>query len=404
VGRVRQNLTSLFLAVLALGGGPDGPSGAAAAPRAETAEDLVREAFTLAYNLDHEPAMVLLRRAVALEPDNPAPHRGLASVVWLNILFQRGAVTVDHFLGSITKPTVDLSKPPPELDREFRRHVARAIELAEARIRARLRDPQAHYDLGAAVGLDASYTATVEGRLLAGFRAARRCYDAHERVLQLDPSRKEAGLIVGTYRYVVSSLSLPLRLMAYVAGFGGGRERGLQMVEEAAAHPGDARTDARFALILMYNREKRYADALRVIGELQRQFPRNRLMWLEAGSTALRAGRAAQAADLLNDGLEMLAKDDRPRIPGEEALWKYKRGAARAAMGRSEEARADLRLASSAGQGWVRGRAHLELGKLSARAGDRPAARAAFGRALDLCQSHNDKACVEDAKALLRKT
>ena len=86
-----------------------------------------------------------------------------------------------------------------------------------------------HYDLGAAVGLQASYVATVEGRMLAGFKAARRCYDEHEQVLALDPSRKDAGLIVGTYRYLVSTLSLPMRVMAYVAGFGGGRDRGVQL-------------------------------------------------------------------------------------------------------------------------------------------------------------------------------
>ena len=109
--------------------------------------------------------------------------------------------------------------------------------------------------------MQASYGATVEGKVLASFRAARRAYDAHENVLELDPSRKDAGLIVGTYRYIVSALSLPMRLMAYVAGFGGGKERGLQMIEEAAAHPGLTQTDARFALLLLYNRERRFDDA-----------------------------------------------------------------------------------------------------------------------------------------------
>ena len=71
--------------------------------------------------------------------------------------------------------------------------------------------------------------------MLAGFRSARRAYDEHERVLALDPSRKDAGLIVGTYRYVVSTLSLPMRMMAYVAGFGGGRDAASGMIEAAAA-------------------------------------------------------------------------------------------------------------------------------------------------------------------------
>src|SRR2546421_154312 len=82
--------------------------------------------------------------------------------------------------------------------------------------------------LGAAVGLRASYAASVEGSLASAFRSAREAYDEHERVLELDPKRRDAGLIVGTYRYVVSTLAFPLRWMAYVVGLGGGKEKGLE--------------------------------------------------------------------------------------------------------------------------------------------------------------------------------
>ena len=78
--------------------------------------------------------------------------------------------------------------------------------------------------------------------MFAGFKAARRAYDEHEKVLLLDGSRKDAGLVVGTYRYVVSTLSLPLRMMAYVVGFGGGRERGIATLQETAAAQGGAPT------------------------------------------------------------------------------------------------------------------------------------------------------------------
>src|SRR5918992_177023 len=103
----------------------------------------------------------------------------------------------------------------------------------------------------------------------------RRAFDAHEKVLALDPKRKDAGLVVGTYRYVVSTLSLPLRMMAYVVGFGGGRERGVQMLQETAAKGGESRTDAMFALVLLHNRERRYDDALQVLRELRKAYPRN---------------------------------------------------------------------------------------------------------------------------------
>src|SRR4026208_2011662 len=78
----------------------------------QTTSDLRATALDLAYNLDHDQALELLRRAVREAPDNPAPHRSLASVLWLNLLFRRGAVTVDHYLGSLSRTNVDLAKPP----------------------------------------------------------------------------------------------------------------------------------------------------------------------------------------------------------------------------------------------------------------------------------------------------
>lgn len=364
--------------------------------------DLRLDALELAYNLDHEQAVQLLRRAVAAAPTDPAPHRTLASVLWQRMLFTRGAVTVDHYLGSFTRTQVDLQKPPADMAAEFRQSVALAIRLAEKRLKAAPRDPQAHYDLGAALGLEASYIATVDGRLLAGFRAASRCYSEHERVLELDPSRDDAGLVVGTYRYLVSSLPVGMRVLAYVVGFGGGKERGIELLERAAARPNDARTDAMFALVLVYNRERRYDDALKVLRQLRALYPRNRLVVLEEGSTALRAGRAADAEARLTQGLAALSRDARPKVPGEEQLWRYKRGAARAALARAD-AIDDLRAATSTGaQAWVAGRARVEIARLAAGRGDRPSALAEARQGEALCRRGNDPICVADAKRILR--
>lgn len=373
----------------------------AAAP--DQAAALRAQALDRAYNLDHDEAVALLRRAVSLAPDDPATHRTLAAILWLNMLFRRGAVTVDHYLGSFSRASVELRKPPPELDAEFRKEIQTAIELARRRVAAAPGDAQARYDLGAAVGLQASYVATVEGRMLAGFRAASRCYDEHEKVLKLDPSRKDAGLIVGTYRYVVSTLSMPMRMMAYVAGFGGGRDRGIRMLEETVAGGADARTDALFALVLIYNRERRYDDAMRVLQELRKLYPRNRLVVLEAGSTAVRAGRARDAESLLSDGLAMLEKDTRPRMPGEAALWHLKRGTARVALGKTDAAYADLRIATGPeAQAWVSGRGHVELARLALGRGDRVAALSEAREAQTLCGQGNDPVCVEEARRLSR--
>jgi len=376
-------------------------AGAVLPARAQASRELRDKAADLVYNLDHDAAITLLRQAVATDPNDSANHRALASAIWLNILFRRGAVTVDHYLGSFTRANVELHNPPADLDAEFKREVAKAIELAEKRVAGAPRDAQAQFDLGTAVGLQASYIASVEGRLMAGFRAARRSYDAQEQVLELDPKRREAGLIVGTYRYLVSTLSLPMRWMAYVAGFGGGKEKGLQMVEETAAARAENRTDAEFALVLLYNRERRYADAMRVLADLRRRYPRNRLVVLEAGATATRANRPEEAEALLTEGLAMLARDTRARIPGEEALWHYKRGAARVMLRRRDDALADLRVAQAPGAAaWVQGRAHLEIARLAVQQGDSATAAREAAQASAICTKGNDPICVAEAKKI----
>jgi tetratricopeptide (TPR) repeat protein len=356
------------------------------------------------YNLDRDEAMATFRRAVAADPSDAGAYRGLASALWLSVTFRRGNMTVDDYLGKIARPNGKMPPPPPETAAAFREAIDKALALARARIEANDKDADAHYQVGSAVGLRASYTATVDGSVVAAFRSAREAYSEHERVLELDPRRKDAGLIVGTYRYVVSAVALPLRLMAYVAGFGGDRQKGLRLIEEAADYRGDNQPDARFALILIYNREKRFDDALKQLEVLRQRYPRNRLVWLETGSTYLRAGRPADAERFINDGLERFSADQRPKMFGEDALWLYKRGAARAAMGKAAAAEQDLRKAVSLeGRNWVHGRAHIELGGLALKAGNRAVGRSELQTGITLCESDNDAVAVDEARRLLSK-
>ena len=366
-------------------------------------EALRAKAASQIYNLDHDLAVATFRQAVAADPQDPGVYRGLATSSWLSITFRRGNMTVDDYLGRPNRPSnAPLPKPPPETVAAFHDAIERAIAIARKRIASNPRDADAHYQLGAAVGLRASYMATVDGSVMGAFRSAREAFDEHETVLALAPARKDAGLIVGTYRYIVSALALPLRWVAYVAGFGGGKERGIRLIEDAAAYNGDNRTDARFALMLLYNRERRYDDALGQLAQMREQYPRNRLLWLETGSTCLRAGRPADAERVLDEGFTRFADDRRPRMFGEDALWHYKRGTARAGIGKAVEAEADLRTAIRLeGRKWVQARAHLELGRLALKAGNRAAARAELQAAVTLGESDNDPLTAEEARRLM---
>jgi tetratricopeptide (TPR) repeat protein len=221
--------------------------------------------------------------------------------------------------------------------------------------------------------------------------------------MSLDPRRKDAGLVVGTYRYLVSTLSLPLRWMAYLVGFGGDRAYGIRLVEAAARYPGDVQTDAKVALLLLYNREGRFNEALSVANDLISRYPRNRIFVLEAGATAIRAGLFSQADRVLTDGLTRFAGDTRPRAFGEEAMWSYKRAIARVAMRSLAGAASDLQRAQSLpARGWVKARIRLEQGKLADLEGRREQAREAYRAAAQLAATSSDPLTRRDAERLLK--
>ncbi len=370
---------------------------------AQSAEQLRSQAFDEAYNLDHAQATRTIDRALRLAPQDPGLHRSRATISWLEMLFARGTVTVDDYLGPVSGTDTAVEPPPAPLAQTFKTSVERAIALADTAVAARPRDAEGWYQLGAALGLQASYVATVEGRVLGGLRAARRAYDAEERALSLSPTRTDAGLIVGTYRYVVSGLSLPLRLMAYMAGFGGGKTEGLAYIEHAANTESDAQVDAQFALVLLYNREERYADALEVLRRLKQRFPRNRLLWLEEGATALRSANTERADMILTTGLSAFSGEDRPRAPGELALWYYKRAVARRVSGNATTAADDLTMALGlAPKPWVRGRIALERARLARAAREGTTAEREYTLAADTCARAKDNPCEREARAELR--
>ena len=79
---------TILLGVLAVGGLR------AQAPRPDLTAT-IDAAYRAAYSLDLTEAIRSMRAAVQAAPDDPRAHRALATVLWFDILFERGAVTID---------------------------------------------------------------------------------------------------------------------------------------------------------------------------------------------------------------------------------------------------------------------------------------------------------------------
>jgi hypothetical protein len=360
---------------------------------------LRREAINLAYNLNFESGIAKAREAIAHHPQDPANHLTLASALWVQMLFQRGVLTVDEYLGPPVVADVTRTPPPAAATNLLLGSLERARDLARLRLRLNPHDADALYFEGAAAGWLAAYMATEEGRLMRAFRAARRAYETHNRLQRLAPARHDTGLITGTYRYLVATLSPLERWIAYLVGFDGNKPTAFRLLEDCARYPNDVQAEARFGLVIVYSRENRHADALRMLTLLRDAYPDNRLLWLETGATLLRDGRPAEALAWLDAGMTRLSRDSRSRSFGEDAVWHYKRGLALAALGRGAEAGTEAAVAATLpARTWQLGRILTLQGKAEDLAGHRAAAVLFYRRGAELCRQGNDPLGVLDAR------
>ena len=93
-------------------------------------------------------------------------------------------------------------------------------------------------------------------------------------------------MTVGAVNYTVGVMPGFIRFLLMPLGIrSDGKDVGIQQLETAAAKGKNSATDARLMLIIVYNREKRYNEALKNVTELHERYPRNFIFELAQANT-----------------------------------------------------------------------------------------------------------------------
>ena len=241
---------------------------------------LRRSGVEALYNLDYEKARQDFQEIVRLYPNHPGGPQLLAARVWAKTLYESRRLQSSLYNKESFYASGD-DKVDPKIVEEFRSLTRQAKRLCDVRLKQNPKDIEALNFSAATSGLRASFEEAVERRHFAALRDGSDAVDRHREVLKLDPTYVDAKITIGLYEYVVGSLPLPIKLIAGVTGFRGSKKRGLALLEEVAQRGQWSQDDAKSLLILLYTREKRFADALALARELSGKYPRNYLLRLE---------------------------------------------------------------------------------------------------------------------------
>jgi tetratricopeptide (TPR) repeat protein len=239
------------------------------------------------YNMELSSARETFTELARSEPHSPAGPYYEATTLWMGEFTRRGGMSGATFRTSDYWSSSREEAPDPSLDRDFKRLVQETITRADDVLKTLPDDEDALYFRGGAEGLMSAYLASVERSYYGAYQAGKRAKEYHERLLKLDPDYADACLLPGIFEYTIATLPRSVRFLGFLVGIRGSKEKGISLVERAVEKGVRTRWVARLSMSILNERERRYGDALGLLGELERAFPRNPFFTMERGSVHL---------------------------------------------------------------------------------------------------------------------
>ena len=284
---------------------------------------LVDKGYDYFYNLDYAEAIQQFQSAIAQNPNSPDLHNHLAESIVFQEMFRDGALESELVSGNnsfLRRPKLN---PTPETEQRFLDEIGKAMSLAETRLKANPKDAEAMYSLGISYGLRSNFYWLVKKAWRDSLRDATAARKLHNQVSEIDPSNVDARLVQGLDDYIVGSLPVMYRMFGFLVGIRGDKELGLRTVQEVARNGKADRTEAQILLCALYRRENRPREAIPMIDDLIRRFPRNFLMRLELAQAYSSAGDAPSALRVLEEtaGLKSKHAPGYDRLPWEKIYF-----------------------------------------------------------------------------------
>lgn len=264
-------------------------------------ESFVKSGYDHFYNLEYGECIADFERAIAQNPADPELHNHLAQAIVFQEMFRNGALESELVSGNNSFLRRAKLNPSPETERWFLGELAKAMDLANARLKANPNDTKAMYALGISYGLRSNYFWIVKKSWRDSLRDATAARRLHNRIVELEPGNVDARLVQGLHDYIVGSLPWHYRMLGFLVGIRGGKEQGIRTVQDVAQHGNDNKIDAEIFLCALYRRENQPRRAIPLVQDLIQRFPRNFLLRLELSQMYSMANDKRHALDAVRE-------------------------------------------------------------------------------------------------------
>jgi len=270
----------------------------------------VREAHEHFYNLDYEGALTRFEAIQKANPQSAIATGYILMVLIFRELYHQDLLDTTYYAHD-SFLTSKRNVPVPQATRDrIEQLTSSAIAMADQQIKDNPNNANAYFARGYARGMHAAFITLVDHSYVAAARQGLASRNDSEQTLKIDPDYADAKMAMGIQQFAVASLPRILRIMIGITGVTGNKEKGLDLLREAAAHGLVTDIESRTALSLFLRHDARYPEALAVQHGLAAEYPHDYLFRLEEANLTKDKGDGPAAITTYKKVLEDSRKPD----------------------------------------------------------------------------------------------
>jgi hypothetical protein len=229
------------------------------------------------YNLDFNGAQKDFSSWEQQHPDDPVGPVSQAAGYLFSEFNRLGVLESQFFESDAAFDARPKQSPDPVVHQEFEAAIDQARSLAHARLIKDRSDRNALFAMTLASGLQADYAALIEKRNVASLHYTKEATEWAQQLLAICNDCSDAHLATGFSKYIIGSMSAPVRWLLRMGGLPADKEGGIADLQTTAAHGHYLAPFARILLAIAYVRDKDKARALGILESLRSEFPGNTL-------------------------------------------------------------------------------------------------------------------------------
>jgi tetratricopeptide (TPR) repeat protein len=267
------------------------------------------QGFQAIYQMDYKKGKEQFEMMIKTDPKHPAGYVYLASAIWLEHLSGLRRLQTQLYSRGNAFFRQQKDKTDPAVEKLFYRTIDKGMLRAELRLRSDKNDLAGLYYSGTAYGAIAGYESTVKRTFLSSLKHGKEAVERHRRLLKSYPNFADAYMSIGLYNYVVGKLPRAVKILVLLGGVRGSKEEGLKQLEKTLQQGKLAREEAAIILAVLYDREKRHEDSLKLLRKLAEKYPVNPVFRFESATMLTKLGRFSESIAIH----EALLKDEKAR-------------------------------------------------------------------------------------------